>query len=55
MGLPARTAPGAATQGFAKDMAIFGQKSKVIRPATILYEARNFVASLDFDEQIFDC
>jgi hypothetical protein len=32
----------AAAKGFAYDMAIFGQKSKVIRPEKILWEAHNF-------------
>jgi hypothetical protein len=39
MGLPARPAPWAAISGFAYDMAIFGQKSKVVRPAKIFCEA----------------
>jgi hypothetical protein len=50
MGLPAGLAPGAATYGFANDMAIFGQKSKVIRPAKIFCEAHNFVPRWNFDE-----
>ena len=42
-GLACQAAPGAATSDFAEDMAIFGQKSKVIRPAKIFGEAHNFV------------
>jgi hypothetical protein len=52
MGLPARPEPGAATWGFAYDMAIFGQNSKVVRPAKIFCEAHNFVRRWNFDKRI---
>jgi hypothetical protein len=34
-------------------MAIFGQNSKVIRPAKIFCQAHNFVPLWNFDKQIF--